>query len=97
MQFDEADKNQTNLEAINELYKEEENKKYKRPKLVFWNVAGSTDDFPATTKHDGTCLVSGFSPTILKSITSGEEIDSVKIMMKSLRDERYDPIRKCLE
>lgn len=94
MQFDTAVSGKTNLESINELYK---NSGYKRPKLVFWNVAGETTDFPATIRDDGTCLISGFSPSILESISNCEEINAVNVMMRTLTKERYEPIRKCLE
>jgi hypothetical protein len=94
MQFDKATKyGSTNLEEINEKYKISG---YERPDLIFWNVAGDTNDYPATILDDGTCLVSGFSPGILEAITNNETLDSVKVMLYALNNERYQQIRKFL-
>lgn len=83
----------TNLEEIDRKYKESG---YKRPDIVFWNVNGSSEDFPATTKDDGTCLVSGASPAILKSILKAKEFNSYSILREELDSERYKQVRDLL-
>ena len=83
----------TNLEEIDIKYKESY---YRRPDIVFWNVNGSSEDFPATTKDDGTCLVSGASPAILKSILKAKEFNSYSILREELDSERYKQVRDLL-
>lgn len=94
MQFNQGVKGETNLETITSEYK---TAGYKRPDLIYWNVAGDTSDYPATINDDGTCLISGFSPFILECIMDNKKINSVDIMYDTLNKERYDAIRKCLE
>lgn len=65
---------------------------YKIPELVFWNVNGRKDNVPAT-KSDRVGLVSGFSPSILKSILSGKIYSPVELMLKTLEVPRYANIR----
>lgn len=83
----------TNLERINQLYSQSG---YTRPNIIFWNVAGSSGDFPATVTDNGTCLISGFSPNILKSIINGTDINSISILRSALDDKRYDCVRDLL-
>jgi hypothetical protein len=92
MQFNNCGTN-TNLEEIDIKYSKYG---YKRPQIIFWNVNGSIDDFPTTVDKDGTCLVSGSSPSILKSILSSEEFNSDTIMRETLNDKRYEPIKELL-
>jgi hypothetical protein len=40
----------------------------------------------------GTALISGFSPSILKSILGGDEMTPESIMMKTIDTERYNVI-----
>lgn len=62
---------------------------YKLPNVVFWNLAGSTEVNPVTFDEAGTAMVSGFSPSILKSILSGTDITPVQIMLETIDSERY--------
>jgi hypothetical protein len=63
---------------------------------VFWNVVGSTSDFPVTVDEEGTAMIAGFSPSILKSLIEGKKFSSIDIMRTALDDERYDPVRLAL-
>ena len=92
MQFNDTN-GDTNFQTIDEKFK---NSKYKRPNLIFWNVNGSTDDFPTTVKDDGTVLLSGPSPSIIKSIVSSEKFDTVSIMRATLDGNRYHNIKILL-
>lgn len=38
----------------------------------------------------GVALVSGFSPSIVKSVLGGEEMTPISIMLKTVMVERYD-------
>jgi len=85
----------TNLEDINEKYSKSG---YTRPDIIFWNVASCyTDDFPVTTDDNGTCIISGFSPAIIKSLLTNDKLSSVSIMNTNIHSERYNPIKEALE
>lgn len=98
MQFDQIEGygsyGKTNFQVIEDKYKAAG---YTRPNIVFWNVACSpTSDFPVSVDDNGTCLVSGASPAILKGVLRSKEFNSVAIMREILDDERYSQIRTAL-
>ena len=62
------------------------------PRIVFWNVAGRTEDFPVTKDEFGVALVSGFSPCHLKYLTAGEITTPYDLMRETLDSERYQPV-----
>lgn len=91
MQFDGActdANNKTNLEVIREKYKASG---YKMPEIVFWNV-NSYADVPVKFDDKGVCLVSGCSPSILKTVLSGKVTSPYDLMLQTLNSERYEPI-----
>jgi hypothetical protein len=63
---------------------------YKVPAIVFWNI-NAADNVPV--KHDalGVALVSGFSPSIMKSVLSAdmEQFTPEGIMMNTIMSDRY--------
>lgn len=65
---------------------------YKFPKVVFWNVNARNDQFPITEDENGVCLVSGCSPSILKSVLSGKEFNPMAILDETVGQERYNKI-----
>jgi hypothetical protein len=83
----------TNFKAIDNMYKESG---YKRPNIVFLNVNGQSTDFPVEVTEEGTVLISGASPSILKALINSKEFDTMSIIKETINDARYDPIRKCL-
>jgi len=71
------------------------------PKILFWNLAAYTMDFPAPRDAEGVEMISGFSPTLLKYFLQGEDLSKAvqnpfDMMRKQLDDERYDPVRANL-
>ena len=62
---------------------------YELPKIIFWNVARNVESFPITKLDYGTCLVSGYSKNILKSIIDIENFDPIDIMLKTLEEKNY--------
>lgn len=62
---------------------------YELPKIIFWNVARNVELFPVTKLDYGTCLVSGYSKNILKSIIDIENFDPIDIMLKTLEKKNY--------
>ena len=62
---------------------------YERPNVVFWNINAAGNGVPTTVGTQGTALVSGFSPSIMKSILHAEDFTPKGIMMKTIMDDRY--------
>lgn len=66
---------------------------YKVPKIVFWNLSAYGDgNTPVRFDDRGVCLVSGFSPAIMKSVLSVDELENFtpyNVMLKTLMDARY--------
>lgn len=63
---------------------------YKVPQIVFWNLNGRAGNSPVTYNKAGAALVSGFSPSIVKSVLGGEEMTPISIMLKTVMVTRYD-------
>ena len=95
MQFNQIDNSNsiTNFESIDILYNASN---YTRPHIIFWNVNGSTTDFPVTSGENGTALISGFSPSIMKAILESGDISPYKVMQQTLNDDRLLPVRIAL-
>lgn len=90
MMFDEAcNPNLTLFQTIEEKYKEAG---YVRPDIVFWNVNARNTQSPVLFDDNGTCLVSGCSPSILTSLLSGKITSAEQIMLETLNIKRYDTV-----
>jgi hypothetical protein len=63
---------------------------YKLPQIVFWNLNGRSGNSPVTYNKVGAALVSGFSPSIVKSVLGGEEMTPLSILLKTVMTTRYD-------
>jgi hypothetical protein len=94
MQFDQAcsSNKRTNFEQIQKLYRKSG---YEMPQLVFWNV-NSHSNVPVQAHDTGTALVSGCSPSILKSVLTGNVITPVDVMRDAVYSDRYEPIGEAL-
>ena len=95
MQFDSIDRgsNMTNFELIKKKYLDSG---YKMPDIVFWNVCGSSSDFPVSVRDNGTALISGFSVDIMSSFIDGKEFSPYSTLRYTLDSERLTPIRSVL-
>jgi Domain of unknown function (DUF2828) len=65
---------------------------YVRPELVFWNVNSRNNNTPVRFDQRGVCLVSGCSPSILKSLLAGEIESPQQLMLSTLNVERYERV-----
>jgi hypothetical protein len=65
---------------------------YKMPNLVFWNVDARNQQFPMSMDERGFQNVSGFSPSIFKSLVGGEFVSAYDLMLEVLNSERYNAI-----
>jgi len=91
MEFDEAQGGSfTAQEMIRHQY---ENIGYKMPDIIYWNIQSRNSNFPVKFDEKGTALISGLSPSILKSILGGEDLSPVKIMEETLNKVRYKDIK----
>jgi hypothetical protein len=48
---------------------------------------------PVTKDDNGTALVSGFSPSILKTVLSGNAMNPIQIMLDTINQPRYEVIK----
>lgn len=93
MEFDSAcdyGQSGTNLDIIREKYQQAG---YKMPEIIFWNVNGRVGNSPGQDSHKGIGLVSGFSPSILKSVLKGEICSPEQLMMDTVNVDRYKLIQ----
>ena len=65
---------------------------YKMPAIVYWNIQSRGDNIPVAFDKTGTALVSGFSPSILKSVVKGEITSPQGIMDQTIMSPRYEAI-----
>mgnify|MGYP000269116217 FL=1 len=86
MEFDEGvySKQGTNFDGWKKVFEEKE---YKLPKIIFWDVAGNTMGVPATKFDKDVAMVSGFSTAILENILTLENYTPIDIMLDTL--EKY--------
>ena len=91
MQFDSCcrNNNRTNFEQIQKLYRKAG---YEMPQLVFWNVNAIGGNVPIQSHDTGTALVSGCSPSILKSVLTDSVLTPVDTMNETVYTERYDAV-----
>lgn len=63
---------------------------YEMPDLIFWNVNGRPGNNPVTINDKGVALVSGMSPSIVKSVLGAKGLTAFDVMLEALMNERYD-------
>jgi len=66
---------------------------YEMPNIIFWNLNARAGNVPISYKENGTALISGFSPAIMTSVLSAENIDPVSIMLGTINADRYMAIQ----
>jgi hypothetical protein len=66
---------------------------YKVPAIVYWNIQSRGNNIPVAFDETGTALISGFSPSILKSIVKGEITSPQGIMDETIMSPRYEAIQ----
>jgi len=91
MEFDRActSNTKTNFQVMKEKY---ERAGYQLPRVVWWNVASRNDNFPIRSDENGTALVSGASPSILKSLLSAKNFDPMSIVYETVNSPRYERV-----
>ena len=90
MQFNQATRSDLGSQSmIESMY---EIAGYKKPDIIYWNLNASGSNFPVEFNENGTALVSGFSPSILKPLLAGKNMTPESIMMDTVNDERYSVV-----
>ena len=86
MEFDQGvySKHGTNFEGWEKAFEE---KGYKLPTIIFWNVAGNTMGVPTTKFENDVAMVSGFATAILEHLLKLEEYNPSIVMLETL--EKY--------
>ena len=79
----------TNFEAIKAKYAAAG---YKMPGIIFWNVRGDAGNVPVTMRDQNVGLVSGYSPSILKSVLQAKVLSPIELMLNTVNAERYSVI-----
>lgn len=79
----------TNFEAIKAKYAAAG---YKMPGIIFWNVNGDAGNVPVTMRDQNIGLVSGYSPSILKSVLQAKVLSPIELMLNTVNTERYSVI-----
>jgi len=62
---------------------------YTMPQIVFWNLNARLGNNPVTIRDDGTALVGGYSPALLKSILACKDFSPENVMLEAVMVERY--------
>ncbi|HWT74275.1 MAG TPA: DUF2828 family protein, partial [Mobilitalea sp.] len=78
----------SNFENAKRLF---QNKGYRLPQVIFWNVQSRNEQVPVTKKECGAAIVSGSSPKIFDMVKSGD-LDPMKLMLEIVESERYQMI-----
>jgi hypothetical protein len=93
MQFDQATRFGTNYETIKHKYSDAG---YDMPQIVFWNVIGSSNDFPVSVNDNGTALISGASPSVMRQVLDGGDFSPASILYDLTHSGRYNKVRAAL-
>ena len=90
MQFDACVQyDDTAIQMIQRKYKESG---YEVPKIIFWNLAAQTNDNAVKFNKNNVAMISGFSPSILKSVLSNDldKFTPENVMLETIMSERYN-------
>ncbi len=91
MEFDSATRGE-NLTAQKLIDKKYSDAGYTMPKIVYWNLNARNENFPVKFNESGTAMISGFSPSILKSLLGGKDLSPIAMMRNTIDVERYKAI-----
>ena len=90
MEFNQASRHsESAIQMIRRMYDESG---YSLPQIIFWNIQSRNKNFPVRCDESGTALISGLSPSIVKSVLGGKEMTPVSIMNETINSERYSII-----
>lgn len=86
MQFNACVRNTSAIRMIREKFSQAG---YEIPAVVFWNLKAA-NNVPVAFDENGTALISGFSPSVMKNILAGKNLNPQSIMLDTVMVERYN-------
>ena len=91
MEFDSCvdERRDTAFTMAARMYK---NAGYALPSVVFWNLNARQGNVPIRFDQNGVALISGFSPSIMKSVLASRKFSPLDIMLETLNSDRYNCI-----
>lgn len=91
MEFNQACRNNdmTNFEVMQRKFAAAG---YELPRVVWWNVNARNDQYPIRADETGTALVSGCSPSILRSLLAAKAFDPMSIVYETVNTPRYERV-----
>lgn len=89
MEFNSCIHNPSN-NALNMIKIQYEDAGYILPRIVFWNLNARAGNSPVKHDTDGTALISGFSPAIMKSVLASKTFNPRSIMLDAVMSDRYN-------
>ena len=94
MPFDPAIEDGESVSAIKAIRSKYDAAGYKTPDVIFWNIQSRRgNNIPVRFDERGTALISGFSPSIMKSLLNGKSISPMDIMYETINSPRYESIK----
>lgn len=79
-------KSETNFAEIERKYRASG---YRRPNVIFWNVNARGGNIQVEADENGTAMISGFSPSILRPLLNAEQISPRLVMEAAVMVPRY--------
>jgi len=95
MEFNSACREGRSVGAFELAQKMFESAGYELPKIIWWNLnarADATGNSPVRFDQQGTALVSGFSPNLMKSILASKSFSPRDVMMETIGADRYQAV-----
>lgn len=86
MQFDSCVTGGTAFESLRDRY---EQHGYNLPQVIFWNLNARGNNIPVSFHQSGVALVSGFSPSLMKSLLGNTKLNPYQIMDEVIMNDRY--------
>lgn len=65
---------------------------YTLPNIIFWQLNGREGQSPVAFDQNGSAMISGFSPAIMTSVLSAQNINPESIMLETVNTPRYEVI-----
>lgn len=93
MQFD-AHSHNFGGSLFDGIKREFEEAGYELPTICFWNLA--TEAYKTIPMQDNVVLCSGFSPSIVNMIMSGDFKDPYALLVDTLNGDRYKPVEEAV-
>ena len=94
MEFDYAVSAPVDEKLFQTIRRKYEEKGYKLPRLIFWNLCSHSMTIPLRENENGVMLVSGFSPNIAQMIMS-DKLDPYEALKELLEKPRYDLVHNA--